>query len=150
VVNAYAQQYLLYRKETTTSSIRGLRLKIQDRMDTLQLEGRGGSALYADYAQQAQQLEIAETVSATTASFPRPAAAAAADGPKPVRDGILGAIVGLLLGIGLAYLWNALDTRIRGAAEVADRLGLPLLARVPEPPRNLRGQRRLVMLEAPD
>ncbi len=41
----------------------------------------------------------------------------------------------LMLGVGLAFLWNALDTRIRGAAEVADRLGLPLLARVPEPPR---------------
>jgi non-specific protein-tyrosine kinase len=55
-----------------------------------------------------------------------------------------------MLGVGVAFLWNALDTRIRGANEVADRLGLPLLARVPEPPRRLRNQRKLVMLEEPE
>ena len=34
----------------TTASIHQLRLKIQGQMDTLQLEGRGGSALYANFA----------------------------------------------------------------------------------------------------
>ena len=63
---------------------------------------------------------------------------------------ILGFVLGAMLGIGLAFLWNALDTRIRGAAEVGDRLGLPLLARVPEPPRRLRNERKLVMLEDPN
>ena len=119
-------------------------------MDTLQHERRGGSALYANYAQQAQDLQIAETLQGATASVARAAGGASKDGPKPVRDGILGFILGGMLGVGLAFLWNALDTRIRGAAEVSDRLGLPLLARVPEPPRALRGQRKLVMLEAPE
>jgi len=80
----------------------------------------------------------------------RDAVGAAADGPKPVRDAILGFVLGAMLGIGLAFLWNALDTRIRGAAEVGDRLGLPLLARIPEPPRRLRNERKLVMLEDPN
>ena len=34
----------------------------------------------------------------------------------------------------LAIIWDVLDTRLRSPEEVADRLRLPLLARLPEPP----------------
>ena len=119
-------------------------------MQNLQDSGRGGSQLYNTYAGEAQSLQIAETLQGSTASLARAAYGASKDGPKPVRDGILGFVLGAMLGIGLAFLWNALDTRIRGAAEVGERLGLPLLARIPEPPRALRSQRKLVMMEAPE
>ena len=33
--------------------------------------------------------------------------------PKPTRNGILGLALGIILGIGLAFLWEALDTRVR-------------------------------------
>jgi Mrp family chromosome partitioning ATPase/capsular polysaccharide biosynthesis protein len=150
LVNAYAQQYLAYHNYSTTLSIRQLLVKLNATLAKLQSEGRQGSTLYSTFADQAQQLEIAKTLQSGTSSLARPALGAAASGPKPVRDGILGLILGSILGVGLAFLWNALDTRIRGASEVAERLGLPLLARVPEPPRGLRGQRKLVMLEAPE
>ena len=54
-----------------------------------------------------------------------------------------------MLGIGLAFLREALDTRVRSADEVGEKLGLPLLARVPEPPRKLRNSNRLVMQADP-
>src|SRR5205814_1509032 len=44
---------------------------------------------------------------------------------------------------------EALDTRVRSAEEVVERLELPLLARLPEPPRKLRADNRLAMLAEP-
>jgi capsular exopolysaccharide synthesis family protein len=69
--------------------------------------------------------------------------------PNPTRNGILGGIVGFVLGIGLAFLRDALNTRVRTASEVQERLDLPLLGRIPEPPRRLRSNNRLVMLADP-
>jgi tyrosine-protein kinase len=150
LANAFAEQYLVYRRQTTTRSMHESRVRIEGQLAKLQSEGREGSALYANLADQAQSLQIAETLQSATASLARAATGAVPNGPKPVRDGTLGFVLGLMLGVGLAFLWSALDTRIRAAAEIGERLGLPLLARVPEPPRKLRTQRKLVMLEAPD
>ncbi len=47
-------------------------------------------------------------------------------------------MLGLILGIILAFLQDLLDTRVRTVAEVGRRLRLPLLASIPSRPRALR------------
>jgi polysaccharide biosynthesis transport protein len=69
--------------------------------------------------------------------------------PRPVRNGILGLVLGIVLGVALAFLREALDTRVRSAEEIEERLGVPLLARIPEPPRRVRKGDKLVMVEEP-
>src|SRR5262249_8910325 len=69
--------------------------------------------------------------------------------PRPVRNGIIGFALGALLGIAFAFLREALDTRVRSASEVAARLGVPLLGRVPAPPRAIRTSDKLVIVEEP-
>lgn len=51
--------------------------------------------------------------------------------PKPVRDGVLGVLVGLLLGAGVSLLREQLNDKIRSAEEVERLTGLPLLAQLP-------------------
>ena len=46
-------------------------------------------------------------------------------------------------------IWEALDKRVRSEEEIEDTLGLPLLARLPEPPKEISAANRLVMLEEP-
>jgi capsular exopolysaccharide synthesis family protein len=66
-----------------------------------------------------------------------------------MRNAILGIALGAVLGIALAFLLEALDTRVRSTRELERRVGLPLLARIPEPPRWAQRSRRLVMLADP-
>jgi capsular exopolysaccharide synthesis family protein len=53
--------------------------------------------------------------------------------PKPIRDAAIALVLGLVLGIGLAFLIDTLDERIRGVADLElVTAGLPTLALVPE------------------
>ncbi len=54
--------------------------------------------------------------------------------PKPFRDGALGAIAGLLVGAGVAFLREQLDDKIRSADELESLTGVPVLAQVPLDP----------------
>jgi capsular exopolysaccharide synthesis family protein len=67
--------------------------------------------------------------------------------PQPLRTIALGVVLGLVLGVAAAFLWNALDTKVRDVREVAEVLGLPLLGSVREGRRS-RGT-GLVMLDDP-
>ena len=69
--------------------------------------------------------------------------------PRPKRAAALGIFLGLVVGTGLMFLLEALDTRVRSGTEIAERLDLPLLARIPAPPRKLAAHDELVMLAKP-
>jgi capsular exopolysaccharide synthesis family protein len=50
--------------------------------------------------------------------------------PRPVRDTLLGLILGLTLGVLAAFLRDALDRRLRSAGEIRDELKMPLLGHI--------------------
>ena len=80
----------------------------------------------------------------------QPAALGVQVQPKTVRNTVLGLVLGLILGLGLALLREALDTRVRSTDEITERLGIPLLARLGKPRKQLRLNERLVMVNNPD
>jgi tyrosine-protein kinase Etk/Wzc len=52
--------------------------------------------------------------------------------PRPVRNMALAAILGLILGVGLAFGREYMDTRLHSSDQVEHLYGLPTIARVPE------------------
>ena len=52
--------------------------------------------------------------------------------PNPVRNGLLALMLGLMLGVGLAYLWEHLDDSWRSPEEVERVSGLPTYGVIPE------------------
>lgn len=142
----YANEFKRYRHELDTAALTRARAEVNDRLKELERSGQGNSALSASLLEKDQQLSTLEALQTSNAFVVRSADDAQMVQPRPVRNAILGLALGLALGLGLAFLRETLDTRIRSADELEQQLDLPLLARIPEPPRELRKDNRLSML----
>jgi polysaccharide biosynthesis transport protein len=147
LANAYAKQYTFFRSALDTKAYRQAGSDILKRAAELKAQGqRAYARSLVVKAQQLQTLEDLETSNAVVAST---ASGAAKISPRPKRDGLFGLALGIVLGIGLAFLRDALDTRIRGPEDIGRRTGLILLSRIPEPPRKLQREEELVLFKQP-
>ena len=127
----YARQYTAYRHERDSASLEIARQAVSKRIDELTAAGQGSGPLYASLLRQEQRLQTMETLQTSNATLIQTADGAGKVSPTPMRDALLGLFVGLVLGLGLAFLREGLDTRVRSSHEIGERLGLPLLARIP-------------------
>src|SRR5439155_18719821 len=70
------------------------------------------------------------TLAAANAVLLSPAYGAIKIAPRPKRALALGGLAGLVLGLTLAFVIEALDNRVRSEHEVEGLLGAPLLGRI--------------------
>ena len=115
-----------------------------------QLSARIATSYARQFRNFQRQLANAGATQKAGAFLVRPAAFGTKVQPRTSRNLAVGLLFGLLLGCALAFLREALDTRVRSTDEVAERLGLTLLARLPRPSPDLRRDNRLVMVSDPD
>ena len=146
LANTYAAQFTQFSKERATNYIDEALASLQTRIKSLAAQGQTGSPLYATLVQQQGQLATVGKLMAGDSSVLQPAEGASKTRPRPRRDAILGFLFGSVLGIALAFLAEALDRRVRNEHEIEEALGIPLLARIPQPPRALQKTDDLVML----
>jgi polysaccharide biosynthesis transport protein len=147
----YAEQFSLYRSELDTAALSRTLSEVRGRIRALRsVSDTANVLLLRDLLNKEQQLQTLESLQAANRFVVRDADPAVKVQPKPVTDGFIGALIGIALGLALAFLAESLDTRVRSGEEVAERLDLPLLGRIPELPRRLRSRGQLVMLAEPE
>lgn len=147
LANTYARQYMQRQLTLEALALQEARAEVTKQLGALRKARRSRSPEYLALLDRQEQLKTAQALR-NNLTIIHPAGGAVRIQPRPLRNGVLGGILGLVLGLGLIFLWEALDTRIRHADEVTRRLGLPLLARVPKNSKR-RAIERPVMLEDP-
>ncbi|HEY7004453.1 MAG TPA: Wzz/FepE/Etk N-terminal domain-containing protein [Gaiellaceae bacterium] len=154
LATAYARAYGAYQQELDTNAIESARTRIEQRIEQLRQESGSATAprspLLTTLLGQEQELESLEALQGTNTSLVQPASDSVQVQPHVLRNVVSGLAIGLILGVGLAFLFDALDSRPRSEKEIGHLLGLPVLARVPvaaldQPPRG-----RLPMLNDPE
>jgi succinoglycan biosynthesis transport protein ExoP len=147
LATAYARAFTQYRLELNTAALTSARKDLERSLAQLRAAGESGTAEYQELRRKAQELRTMELLQTQAAVVKQPSSAAQV-APTPRREAMLGLAVGLLLGLGAALLWEALDKRVRDEEEIQRGLRLPLLGRLPEPQQQ-DGWPRLAMLDDP-
>ena len=145
----HAQAYVAYRHQLDTAALLAARRQLDHRIEQLKNGPLKNSTVLAQLVNNEEQLRTMEALQTSNASVLRPAETATKIRPKTARNVVLGAVLGLLLGIGLVALRQALDTRVRDATEIGEVLHQPLLGRLPAPPKKLQRRQRLAMVVDP-
>ena len=151
LANAYARSFTAYRQRLDTAALSAALRGTQRKLDAIVASGGGGSALFRRLEASQSDMEDLQTLqnAASSATLVGLADRASLEQPKTKRNVMLGVIVGLALGIALAFLRDALDTRVHSADELRELLGVPLLGQVPKPARRLAPSKQLATLADP-
>jgi tyrosine-protein kinase len=149
LANTFAKEFSQFTKERLTGQIDQALSTLQVRLRSLIAHGQAGSAEYQLLAQQQTQLVLARELTGNLTSVNELAGGASKIRPTPTRNAVLAGLLGLVLGLALALLAEALDRHVRSEHELEQSLELPLLARLPKPPRKLQKASELVMLTEP-
>jgi succinoglycan biosynthesis transport protein ExoP len=134
IANTYAQQFVLFRQQADRAKIAGAQKLVETELAALPATQR-----YASVGQslqnRADQLGVVAALQTGNAEVVQPAGVPTSpSAPNTKKNGVLGALLGLLLGMGLAFVSERLNPRIRDRSELEDAYGVPVLGTVPSSP----------------
>ena len=106
--------------------------------NTLKREVETNGKLFNSLLQRLEEVNVASAVSTSSITIAEPAITPFKRyRPNPKLNMALGLLSGLLIGLGLAFLREALDQKIKTSDDLQRLSGLPVLGRVPRLPRSV-------------
>ncbi len=140
------------RLDIAQSQILDLGKKIQEsgKTDQLSAELAIATGAYTTLAEKLETLRINQQLETGGATVVETAAVDTDPvSPQPVRNTVLGLGIGLVFGVGIAFLSEYLDNTIRSTDEAERVFGTAVLGTIPVDQVEKGDRRRLVILEAP-
>ncbi len=132
LANTYANEFVANQLQSNHRYFTSALALVEKQLGALSAQQRSGPQ-GLDLQNRAQSLAIlAELQSGNVQLAQAASVPSAPSSPKTSRNTALGAILGLLLGVGLAFLIERLDRRIKDPSDLERIYALPLLGTVPE------------------
>jgi polysaccharide biosynthesis transport protein len=150
LVNAYAKQFTKYEPAQNVTALNAALKTVDGKIAGLRAQGITSGPVFDQLKERESQLAAALAIGGgPIPKVVQPATGASKIKPRPKRNALLGLALGAILGIGLAFLREALDRRVWSEESIESILALPLLGRLPKPPREFRRTNELVMVSEP-
>ncbi|MDR3687700.1 MAG: polysaccharide biosynthesis tyrosine autokinase [Coriobacteriia bacterium] len=170
IANAMANEYVMEMRDANRASIATAADEVQKRLDEAKAEilalGQKihvsgetsdvsaelqiATGTYSTLAEKLETLEINKQLETGPGRVVSPAVPDdRAISPKPARDAGIGLLVGLVFGLGMAFLYEYLDNTLKSTDEVEKYFGAPVLGTIPVDKLEKGEKRRLAIVEAP-
>ncbi|MHB8159809.1 MAG: tyrosine-protein kinase domain-containing protein [Thermoleophilia bacterium] len=132
VANSFATAYIDWRRGVDQEVLQQARLPIQSQISSTPPELQE-SANYKVLKDKLETLKMLESIQTGNLEVVKPATVSAAPvSPKPVQTGLISFIASLALGVGIVFVAERLDTKVRSTDEINRTLQKPVLAAVPK------------------
>jgi succinoglycan biosynthesis transport protein ExoP len=131
VANAYADQFIIYRQNADRATVAAAREVVEEQLATLGV-GESQNEYRLMLQEKRETLRVMEAMQNGGFTLMRQAVAPSSPyTPQTRRNIVLSLVVGLVLGIGLAFLIEYLDKRVKDEKTLERVSGLPVLTSVP-------------------
>lgn len=151
VATAYAQAAVDWCKHQQVERVTAAAEAVKASLAGFTTEASRRTTDYIILQQNLQSLKLLEVTASGDFKLISPAIPPASPfAPQPLQSAVLGMGVGLLVGVGLAFLFNQLTTKVRDTHEAGEVLGLPIVGSLPEIERRSLQKGRIVALTDPD
>jgi succinoglycan biosynthesis transport protein ExoP len=149
IANAYGKAYIDFRREQSKSQVKISIAVLEKRLGALTPEERSGTK-GAILTEQLSKLEVREALATGETSIVQEATPPSSpSSPKTKRDVIIGLLLGVVLGFGLAALVERFDRRMRTIEDIEEIFDLPVIAKIPNT-KGFKGASIEQMLREPE
>jgi Mrp family chromosome partitioning ATPase/capsular polysaccharide biosynthesis protein len=134
--NAYADAFVAYRIKQEQDRIERAQRAIEEKLTEFTTPEQRLSSDYVYLRERLSDLGILSATATGNFTVALPATTPSAPyAPQPMRSAVMGGLVGFVLGVGIAFLREKIDTSVRGYRDVTEITGLPVIGRIPVIPQ---------------